>query len=478
MDLQAMKNALKNAEHCGKDFFYTDQPTTEEVQLAELPQLNPFLAAQLISFAYRESLEFESLLAKCQSKEVLAAACHGISPSIVEGVCSALKQQQEHVVCRAMPEMLEGAEAEEHNGFAFPTSIREASFPLQQAGLVDAEQLLQDRSTCPTPQDQGPHRSVGMTGDAIGIHSEVVTLASEHRLLDKTEFVLSERLRLADPVAIASEHVQWESSLHQGQPQSRLEGNSAARARAAQPYMHRSQEHKVAEALEDSAQGASPQRLSLLLKTARVHKDPRLLPPGVGRASKKRKICSPEGLAAPVGSLQPAQEQNAQAMRPAVGSLQHKLALVTPPTGHDGDMLSDDDPEKWLEELSTHLHAFSPTTAHEQRLRAGPTPRRVHIRNAHPAMMAPPSSQTLQDALLAHSSSDEDLAGLLHGQGAASTMRPQRRSLMAHATPTEVCCMHFSCKVHEQPEVWLSVFGLLPTWHHHYHSLLRFWQPA
>jgi hypothetical protein len=87
--------ALNGAVMHGKKLCFTDAPTTEEIRLAELPYLNTFTAMQLISYAYNEALDLDSLLTKCKQQEVLEQACSGATPAMLRNIAGSLQQLQE-----------------------------------------------------------------------------------------------------------------------------------------------------------------------------------------------------------------------------------------------------------------------------------------------------------------------------------------------------------------------------------------------
>lgn len=76
----------------GKPLFFSETATEEELSLVELHGHNAFTAAQMISFAYTEGLEFGGLLSQCARAQGVQHICHGVTPAVAEAMASEVQK--------------------------------------------------------------------------------------------------------------------------------------------------------------------------------------------------------------------------------------------------------------------------------------------------------------------------------------------------------------------------------------------------
>jgi hypothetical protein len=405
-----LKSAIKQQQ---RPIYFTDCPTSEELKLLKLQPLNPFLAAQLISFAYSNALDFESLLTQCLKRDGLTRACHGISESMVDQVCKALQELQESS-CIDAPNLGNLDEALGHDSVSLQIS---ACQELSQ----QHHQVQRMPNTTHQLEDGGTVLSMGKqsTEERCQALSQLpLTRGATCPLRPQAAYgrtnAANPRPRLVSPPLQCTLHLDnmggneaLDSCIH------------ATGAVASQALPCMTEKHAPQAATSDG--GA--QEVPLLLATAKVHKNPRLLPPEAN-SFKRRRLASPGELGP--SSFWTSRQPMRLAGRLGICNAQVEHLSCTPMAEDEHEAFAAD-PCGILEETPTamHLHGFSVEEADIGIALPAPTPIPLHGQRAGPIAMSP-STLHLQYDEDELSSSEEDLEGLL--QSHARPGRPRANS--------------------------------------------------
>lgn len=95
LQLQALQSVIQQD---GYPIFFSEVATAEELMLSELNGLNAYTAAQMISFAYIQALEFPDLLRYCARSQGIREVCHGVTEALAETMAGKIQKFQEELL--------------------------------------------------------------------------------------------------------------------------------------------------------------------------------------------------------------------------------------------------------------------------------------------------------------------------------------------------------------------------------------------
>lgn len=98
--MQALKRAMEND---GKRIYFSESATEEEIVLAELPCHNQYTAAQMISYAYTNALQFDTLLKQCSHPDTVLKVCCGVDRRVAESMAAEIQQALDVLCAPTLP---------------------------------------------------------------------------------------------------------------------------------------------------------------------------------------------------------------------------------------------------------------------------------------------------------------------------------------------------------------------------------------